>query len=130
VNRTSNGLVLDVSAVLALLNGEPGADVVKAAIDRAVISAVNLSEVVTKLTEDFTVEESRATVASLDLPVVAFDDAQAYAAGALRPLTRAAGLSLGDRACLACAQGLGAAVLTSERAWADLSIGVQVRLIR
>jgi len=130
VNSQSQNVVLDASAVLALLNGEPGADAVKAEIDRAVISAVNLSEVVAKLTEAFTAEESQATVTSLGLPIIAFDDAQAYMAGVLRPLTRAAGLSLGDRACLACAQALGAPVLTTERVWGNLSVGVQIRLIR
>jgi ribonuclease VapC len=128
VNRPS--VVLDASALLALLYDEPGATVVKADIDHAVISSVNLSEVVAKLTESSTVEESRALAASLGLPVVAFDEAQAYAAGALRPLTRAAGLSLGDRACLACAQGLGATVLTTDRAWKNLTVGPRIRVIR
>jgi len=128
VNSTS--VVLDASALLALLYDEPGAAAVQADIDHAVISSVNMSEVIAKLTESSTVEEGRAIVASLGLPVIAFDEAQAHAAGALRPLTRAAGLSLGDRACLACAQGLGAPVLTTDRAWKNLAVGLQIRVIR
>ncbi len=128
MNRPS--VVLDASALLALLYDEPGAAVVKADIDHAVISSVNLSEVVAKLTESSTVEESKALVASLGLPVIAFDEVQAHAAGALRPLTRVAGLSLGDRACLACAQGLGATILTTDRAWKNLTVGLRIRVIR
>ncbi len=39
-------------------------------------------------------------------------------------------LSLGDAACLATARVLGMPVLTANRAWAALPVGVEVRLIR
>jgi ribonuclease VapC len=61
---------------------------------------------------------------------VPFDDDLAFAAAALRPETRAAGLPLGDRACLALARRRNRAVLTADRAWARVSVGVDVRLIR
>ena len=124
-------IVLDASAVLALVNGEPGNDVVLANLADGVISAVNLAEVVTKLTELALDEaEIRDSIDTLGLRVVPCDTALAFRAGMLRPATRAYGLSLGDRLCVALAQHLDAPVLTAERIWSKLDLGVEVRLIR
>ena len=125
-------VVLDASAVLALLGDEPGAEAVLAALPRATISAVNLSEVVAKLAERGMPEEAiRAALDGLDLDPRPFDAAAAHAAGALRPATRAAGLGLGDRACLALAARLGAMALTADPGWAALDVpGLRVSLLR
>ena len=64
------------------------------------------------------------------LTVVPFGPADAVAAARLRAPTRALGLSLGDRACLAVALRFGTAALTADRAWATLDVGVEVRLLR
>ena len=64
------------------------------------------------------------------MTVEVFDESQAYPVGILRTLTKSAGLSLGDRACLGLAKKLGVPVLTADRTWLDLSIGVKVRAIR
>jgi ribonuclease VapC len=122
--------VLDASAVLALLNGEPGAEIV-ASEPEPVISSVNLSEVVAKLAERGGTEPGiRVRLGDLRLDVRDFDSEAAYAAGLLRPLTRAQGLSLGDRACLALAMRLGVPLLTADRVWRDLPFAVDVRVIR
>ena len=71
-----------------------------------------------------------ADLREVDLEVVPMDRAQAEAAGALRAATRAAGLSLGDRACLALAQSLGATALTTDRPWTRLDCGVTVEVVR
>lgn len=123
--------VLDASALLALLNSEPGADVVAPFVSEAVISAVNLSEVVGKLCAVGMPEGAiRQALHGLDLEVIPFDEDQAYGAGLLRPATDDKGLSLGDWACLDTARRLGLLALTSDKAWKDLSMGVDVRLIR
>src|SRR6202007_388558 len=97
--------VLDASALLALLKAEKGSDrVIKAITEGAAISAVNLSEVIAKLNEGGMPEEAiHEALDVLELDVVDFDIKHAYRAGMLRPLTRHAGLSLGDRTCLALA---------------------------
>lgn len=122
---------LDASALLAVMLGEPGADAVHAILDRASIGAVNLSEVVAKLQErgvpDAVIDQS---LADLDLPVLPFDRDQAVLAGKLRLATRSAGLSLGDRACLATAKSLGGVAITMDKAWANLSIGVEINVAR
>ena len=124
-------VVFDASAVLALVYGEPGADVVKRAIDRGIISCVNLSEVIAKLTDEgWEPTLVRSTMDRLDLRVVAFDEDQAYLSGLLRTITRPFGLSLGDRACLALAQSAALPTITGERRWADIPINVEIQLIR
>jgi ribonuclease VapC len=124
-------VVLDASAVIALINEEPGAEVVDAVLDDAVISAVNLSEVVAVLIDaGFNFDRAQAMVRGIGLPVIAFDESQSLHAGGLRASTRAAGLSLGDRACLCLAELREAAALTADRRWATLPLGAEIRLIR
>jgi PIN domain nuclease of toxin-antitoxin system len=124
--------VLDASALLALLNNEPGSEqVAKAITDGAAISTVNLSEVITKLSELGMPEALIHDVIDLlSLEVIDFDLEQAYQVGLLRPLTRHAGLSLGDRACLALAKQLDLPALTTDRIWASLAIDINVQIIR
>ncbi len=124
--------VLDASALLALLNAEQGSEQVQAALAAgATMSAVNLSEVVAKLSEAGLSEAAiRSVLDSLALDVVDFDADQAYDAGLLRQATKPAGLSLGDRACLALAQRLGLPVVTADRNWRHMQLGVTIRLIR
>ena len=124
--------VLDASALLALLNREVGHERVTQAIaDGAAIGAVNLSEVVAKLSERGAEEdEIREALNSLRLEILEFHAESAYHTGLLRPLTRQAGLSLGDRACLALARALGLPVIAAERAWGSLQLGITIRVIR
>jgi PIN domain nuclease of toxin-antitoxin system len=124
-------VVLDASALLALVHGEHGAERVLAVLDGAAISAANLAEVVSRLAERGRQPASiRRQLARLPLDIVAVDEDLGYAAGFLRPSTRAHGLSLGDRICLALAGGLGATALTADRAWARLGSDVRIELLR
>jgi ribonuclease VapC len=124
-------VVLDASAVIALINEEPGADAVDAVLDDAVISAVNLSEVIAVLIDaGFEFDRAQAMVRRIGLPVIAFDEPQGLHAGGLHATTRAAGLSLGDRACLCLAEQCDAAALTADRRWATLGLRSAIRLIR
>lgn len=126
-----SGIVLDASALMALLLGEPGADAVEASLDRAIISTVNLAEVAGKLAERGMPEaEIHQVVETLGLETTPFDEDQAYLAGDLRPSTRAMGLSLGDRACLALGRSLGAEILTADTAWRALGSDLRVTVIR
>ena len=123
--------VIDASALLALLNAEPGADIVTEALPSGVISAVNLSEVVAKLCDAGMPEKAiRQALQPLGLEIVPFDEEQSYQAGLLRTSTQDMGISLGDRACLNLAKTLGVVALTADRAWADLSVGAPVKIIR
>lgn len=97
----------------------------------ALISSVTLAEVVAKLIDQGRFpEEAEASASVLPFGVAGFDRPLALRAGTLRAATRRLGLSLGDRACLALAERESLPVLTADRLWADLDIGVEVRLIR
>jgi PIN domain nuclease of toxin-antitoxin system len=123
--------VLDASALLSLLQDEPGATDVQALLPEAAMSAVNLSEVLARLVDaGMPRAEARATVEALGIRFVDFDVDQAFEAAALRDSTRAYGLSLGDRACLGLAQRLGVPAVTADRVWARLRGGPTIRVVR
>jgi PIN domain nuclease of toxin-antitoxin system len=123
--------VLDASALLALLNQEEGAERVAPFVADAVISTVNLAEVITRLALAGMPETAiRETLAFLPLESVPFDVGQAIEVGLLAPTTKPSGLSLGDRACLVLARRLNATVVTADQAWVDIDAGVAVELIR
>lgn len=123
---------VDASAIIALLALERGHERVQAAIDAgAYLSSVNLSEIVAKLHErGDSGSRIRTMLAVLRVTVVPFDEELAYRAGLLRGATRSAGLSLGDRACLALAERLGLPAVTADRSWAALGLPIQVDVIR
>jgi len=126
-----SSVVLDASALLAVLRREPGREVVEPLLVGAAVSAVNYSEVIKKAVEaGGKASETRAVLRLMDLVVFAFDEPQAVAAGALFEQTRMLGLSFADRACL----GLGIAhrwpVVTAEKKFAEAGLPVEVRLIR
>ena len=127
----SERYVLDASAVLCLIRAEPGAEVVKAALPDSAISTVNLAEVIAKMVDLGMDEALIAQVLDpLNLRAVPFDAAQARASGMLRRTTRAHGLSLGDRACLAFAAHSGATALTTDRAWGSIAGGPVIAFAR
>lgn len=125
--------VLDSSAVLAIVLDEPGAAEVKRYLPGARISAVNVGEVVAKL-RDLTMPDDTidAVLDGLQIDTQAHDLEAAITAGKLRPATRAAGLSLGDRACLSLARTLALPAVTADRNWASVAeaINVRVQVIR
>lgn len=125
-------VVLDASALLALLNKERGSERVAEFIENgATISTINLSEVVAKLSEAGMPEETiHEVLDALGLTIVDFDRTFAYKAGLLRNATRLAGLSLGDRACLALAQQLDFPAVTTDRIWENLSLGIKIQMAR
>ncbi len=124
---------LDASALLVLINAETGAERLEPllASHEAVVSSVNLAEVVAKLC-DWSAPAALvdAVVAEFAPCTVAFDAEQARRCGELRAATRATGLSLGDRACLALAACHGLTAVTADRAWGALDIGIGIELLR
>jgi len=129
--------VLDASALLALVHDEPGAEpVVEAIAARAAIGIVNLAEVLSKLADagKDPDEARRELLNAADdqqaLVVEPLTEADCVEVARLRPMTRALGLSLADRACLALAKRLAIPVLTADRTWTQANLEVAVRLIR
>ena len=125
-------VVLDASAVLAFVRSEKGADRVLPHIGTAIVSAVNLQEVVKELTlVGMTPDEIRETLSGLRLDVRVHDEAAAYAAGALVTQTSQYGRGLGDRSCMALGIALGTTVLTADQEWKRVKIeGLTLEHIR
>jgi PIN domain nuclease of toxin-antitoxin system len=123
--------VLDASALLALLNAEPGADAVAERLDRAAVSAVNWCETYAKLRQAGVDGEALVDgFAATGIEILPFDAEDARLAGELAVPSRQAGLSLADRACLALARRHGVPAVTADRTWLSLDLGVEVIGIR
>lgn len=124
--------MLDASALLALLQEEPGADDVEDMLERAAMSAVNLSEVLQKAAQHSVPTEGlEHDLGALGLSFIGFDTSAARRASEIWERSPRAVLSLGDRACLALASRLGAVAVTADRRWASLRLtDVRVRVIR
>jgi ribonuclease VapC len=129
--------VLDASALLAYLQGEPGGEVVEEALaEGALMNSVNYAEVLSRLAdagEEPGVAHRRLQEQGLVdglIQIVPLTQQDAVSIAQMRPATRDRGLSLGDRACLSTGLRLGRPVLTADRLWATVSVGVTVRLIR
>lgn len=123
--------ILDASALLAFAKREPGHERVEALLRRATVSAVNLAEFVARMSDlGFSEDVVREMMIGLPCRIAPFDDLAAIECGLLRPATKHRGLSLGDRACLALGRTKALPVVTSDRAWCELDLGVEVVLIR
>lgn len=123
--------VFDASALLAILFEERGGDRASALLIGGLVSAVNLSEVVAKMSERGAARDrTGAVLRDLGLTAVPFSEADALEAGWLRGATRPVGLSFGDRACLALARRDAGLLVTADRTFAELDFGVAVEVIR
>jgi len=127
-----NRIVLDASALLAVLNREPGADkLTPQLLSTATSSTVNLVEVQGKLVNrGLSPQEAWEATISPIREATAFTPEHAMTAGSLIVETRALGLSLGDRACLALGLALKAPVYTADKSWKSLKLGLRIHIVR
>lgn len=127
-----NKLVLDSSAILAVVNAEPGHEkLTDDLLAGAVASTVNLAEVQAKLVSrgwpaDLAWQDTNGLIEK----AVPFEPEHARLAGDLWARTKHLGLSLGDRACLALALALNAPVYTTDKSWKNLKLNVPIHVIR
>ncbi|MEJ7893974.1 MAG: type II toxin-antitoxin system VapC family toxin [Solirubrobacteraceae bacterium] len=128
--------VLDASALMALMHEGRGADIVGEAIaNGAAVGLVNVAEVLSKFAEvgqdpAAVLEQLRGARDAGALSLEPLTESDCVEIARLRPLTRAAGLSLADRACLALAARLNVPAITADRDWHDADLEIEVRLIR
>lgn len=126
-------MILDVSAILAFLLAEPGQErVATALLEDATMTTVNFAEVATKYVLRGAKERARTLAERLPVTLIPVDQDLALRAALMADLTRPAGLSLGDRVCLALGQRTGQTVLTADRAWLGVAqaVGARVELVR
>ena len=123
--------VLDASALLALLNNEPGSQRVRDILPESVIGAVNVCETVGKLASGgMSVDDARTSIGLISPEIIPFDTELAYKAGALIVYTKKLELSLGDRACLALGLARKNTVVTAEKVWSKLKLDLSIEVIR
>lgn len=126
-----NKVILDSSAFLALINNETGKDVVEPLLHHAIMSSVNVSEVVSELNTKLSIPESQIQkILSLINEIYPFDKPLAVSTGLLKQNHLHLGLSLGDRACLALASHLSLPVYTANKIWSKLDTGITIYQIR
>lgn len=124
-------VVIDTSAVLAILKNEPGADLAIAWSRGALLSSVNLIEVRSKLMDIVDdVEAATKALDRLEIRTAPFTAAQARIAANLWPVVKGKDVSLADRACLALAIDQAAELVTADRDWGILGLSITLRLIR
>lgn len=124
-------VVLDASAVLAVMLEEKGKDKVIPHLTDSLISAINIAEIVSCLTRrEIPIQMIEKALAKLPIIVQPFTLDLALKAGALIKDTRMLGLSLADRACLAVGIAEGKPVLTADRAWSKLTLDIEIRVFR
>jgi PIN domain nuclease of toxin-antitoxin system len=124
-------IVLDSSALLAMLFFEPGCERVAELIPRSCMSTVNLAEVLGRLARDGrALDEAVEQIDQMGIAWIDFDQELAVGAAALLVPTMPWGLSLGDRACLALARLRHLPAVTADRAWARLDLDVQIEVVR
>ena len=123
--------VWDASTLLFVLLQEPGWEDWATELPESVMTTVNLSEVMTKIMSLGGVPAAtREVLEALPIEVHDFSSELAFLAASLRRPTKPQGLSLGDRACLALGASLGLPVLTADRVWGELDVGVEISLVR
>ncbi|HVX13845.1 MAG TPA: type II toxin-antitoxin system VapC family toxin [Pirellulales bacterium] len=124
-------VVLDASALLALLFGEPGCEIVASRGNGAILSSVGYSETLAKMIDrSFELADAERIIGRLSLRIAAFDSEAAALAASFRRHTKQFGLSFADRACLALGLKTGFPVLTADQRWAEVPGQVKVELIR
>lgn len=127
-----NNIVLDASALLALIQNERGGEIIKPLLSYTVMSTVNITEVLTALKRtNIDTAETLTLITDFIAVIIPFDLEQAKYAAELQAYTRHKGLSLGDRACIALGVKLNTTIYTADKIWAELKIkDANIKLIR
>ncbi len=126
-----NEVILDSSALLALIKKEQGAEIVEKLIGRVIMSSINLSEVAaTLLDSDMSVKECQECIEPFIEKIIPFGKEESFSTAALKKLTKHKGLSQGDRACIALGLSTGYPIYTADKVWAELDLNCIINMIR
>lgn len=127
-----SNVILDSSALIALIRNEPGAEIVENLLGNIIMSSVNIAETAAiLLAPEMTQEECELLIAPFISSTIQFNTQQAYITASLRSQTKHLGISLGDRACLALGILKNYPVYTADKIWSELNIpGLNIILIR
>src|SRR3990167_5745144 len=128
---TNKSVIFDSSALLALLQEEPGYKIAEEHLTTFIMSAINVSESIAGLIKiGIPPNEAKITILDIVKNIVPFCAEQACIAAQFIPFTKSLGLSLGDRACLALGKQLNLTVLTTDKVWKKPNLGIHIQLLR
>ena len=128
--QTKNKVLLDTSAIIALLKQEPGHEMVSEIIANSAISAVNFSEFIAILTRASISEKDIDEIIKDLIPeIIPFCENISKKAGKLSKLTQSYGLSFGDRACLATGDHYHMEIYTADKVWVELKHKISSNII-
>ncbi|MFU7501402.1 MAG: type II toxin-antitoxin system VapC family toxin [Candidatus Tisiphia sp.] len=132
MNKSDQYVILDASALIALLSEEKGGETVASILPKSVMSSVNIAEVAKFLIERRSLSEEEVSniIQSLIEIIIPFDTQLALISANIVRQTKALGLSLGDRACLALALQTGYTVYSADRIWSKLNLDCKIVIIR
>jgi PIN domain nuclease of toxin-antitoxin system len=132
MNNKNNNIILDASALLALIQNEPGTEIIKPLLKISVMSAVNITETLSVLQRvNITPKEGLTLITNIITTIIPFDLELAELAANIHPLTKSKGLSLADRACIALGIKLQIPIYTTDKIWAEITINnANIILIR
>lgn len=124
-------VILDASAMLALIFDETGAEIVAPQARTSRILSVNFSEVLQRVISiDGNPERAEEAADRLEIGIVLFDRRLARITAELREKTSFMGASFADRACLALGLVTRLPILSSDQDWRKLDLGIDIRMIR
>lgn len=124
-------VVHDASSLLAVAFREPGGEVARAALRGSLVSSINWSEVIQKVqARGKDTKQLAQLYIGLGVTIVPFGLETAERTASLYSETRAYGLSLGDRACLALGLETSREVYTADTRWTEISLEIKVTAIR
>jgi PIN domain nuclease of toxin-antitoxin system len=128
----NNKVILDASALLALIQEESGAEMIKPLLKFSVMSTVNIAETLSVLQRaNITPQEGLILITDIITTIIPFDLEQAEQVAKLHLLVQSKGLSLADRACIALGIKLQIPIYTADKIWKELKInGADIQLIR
>lgn len=132
MNNKSNNIILDASALLALIQNEPGTEIIKSLLKVSVMSTVNITETLSVLQRaDITPKEGLTLITNIITTIIPFDLELAELTANIHPLVKSKGLSLADRACIALGIKLQIPIYTADKIWAELNLdNVNIKVIR
>ena len=124
--------VLDASALLALIQDEPGANVIKPLLKNAVMSTINVVECLTVLQRfEMLPSEGYCLIQEIIQKIVSFEPYHIQKCAELQSVTKSKGLSLGDRACITLGLHLNLPIYTADKIWSELTVeGADIHIIR
>lgn len=128
----THNIVFDSSALIMLFAKELGYEKIKQNIKHATMSSVNVAEVYKYCIEvqKLGLDDCQNLIKLCGIKIIDFCDQQALISASIINHTKQYGLSLGDRACIALATLKNYPILTCDKIWQKVDLGIPIIMAR